>query len=215
MASVAGRLLCNALVQHVKRHGRVRLGLSGGSTPGGTLNYLRDNLPDEVYAGLYVTWVDERHPEASNQALATAQWLYEAPQPACVLPMVAGGELHADHAEFAAAFEAQFGSGLDVVLLGAGPDGHIASLFPGHAVLSATPPTAVVTDSPKPPPTRLTLTLPVLQNVSLAVMLARGEGKADMLARALRHDPDLPLGVYAPKRAYHWVLDPDAARALS
>jgi 6-phosphogluconolactonase len=111
----------------------------------------------------------------------------------------------------AARFEAEVG-GLDVVLLGCGPDGHVASLFPDHPALEAAGPVIAVADSPKPPPERLTLSLPVLQDVDLAVLVATGAGKAAALRAALGGDASIPLGRYVPRGAWRWVID-EAARA--
>lgn len=79
------------------------------------------------------------------------------------------------------------GSGeFDVVMLGVGPDGHIASLFPGFAQLEVTDEIAVaVTGSPKPPPERVSLTYAALRRAASVWFLVSGDGKADAVARAL------------------------------
>jgi 6-phosphogluconolactonase len=74
---------------------------------------------------------------------------------------------------------------LDLVVLGMGPDGHTASLFPHHPVLDATGGVAGVHDSPKPPPERITLTLDRLNGGARIVLAVTGEGKRDALARML------------------------------
>jgi 6-phosphogluconolactonase len=156
-----------------------------------------------------LTWVDERI-DGSNQALANARGM-SADR---VLPMVTGLSLDADLDRFTRSFETEWG-GLDVVLLGVGPDGHIASIFPGHPGLEETGIAFTLGDSPKPPAERMSLTLPVLEDVELSVVLARGAGKAATLARAFAADPSLPLGRYRPRAAVHWILDPQAAGELS
>jgi 6-phosphogluconolactonase len=84
----------------------------------------------------------------------------------------------------------------DIVLLGMGPDGHTCSLFPGHPVLAVTEaPVAPVRESPKPPPERVTLTLPVLRRARFTQLLVTGADKRDALARTLAGDASLPLAM--------------------
>src|SRR5262245_40213844 len=107
---------------------------------------------------------------------------------------------------------------LDVALLGVGPDGHVCSLFPGHALLrERTRRVAPVEDSPKPPPRRLTLTLPVLWEAEVVVVAAMGEPKAAMLKDALENpQSELPvaLALRGARRAVV-LLDPEAASLLT
>ncbi|MFW5747758.1 MAG: 6-phosphogluconolactonase, partial [bacterium] len=72
---------------------------------------------------------------------------------------------------------------ISVVFLGVGEDGHVASLFPGHPVLHAEGKTVYLTDSPKPPPTRLTMTLETLSRASAQVLILLGEGKVEAYRR--------------------------------
>ena len=84
---------------------------------------------------------------------------------------------------------------LDLIVLGVGPDGHVASLFPGAATLDAGERAVClgVSDSPKPPPERITLSLAVLRAAARCLLLATGASKADavnaMLAEPSRHVP--------------------------
>ena len=76
---------------------------------------------------------------------------------------------------------------LDLIALGIGPDGHVASLFPGAPTLDAGEQALClgVHDSPKPPPERITLSLAVLRAARRCLLLATGAGKADAIAAAL------------------------------
>jgi len=222
LASVAGPLLAQLIESTLSRQPRCRLALSGGGTPGSTLTWLGEHLPAAVYPKLAITLVDERavpanHPDA-NIGLAEDAWLSHAPaRPGLILPMIAGDgqDLHGERARFEAAFDAQFGGGIDIALLGVGPDGHIGSLFPDHPGLDVVAQRCIaVEDSPKPPPRRLSLSLPVLQAAPAVVLLARGASKAPVLARALNHDPEIPLGRVNAHGIVHWVVDPAAAAGL-
>ena len=87
---------------------------------------------------------------------------------------------------------------LDVAFLGLGEDGHTASLFPGDPALDVTDRLAVPVVAAKPPPNRITLTLPVLRAARRVVILATGTGKADAVARALAEpDPATPASLLA------------------
>ena len=88
------------------------------------------------------------------------------------------------------ALDRDFDGALDVVLLGLGEDGHVASIFPGQA--SSAGRVAFVPASPKPPPERITLTRAFLATARETVLLATGEAKREALSRLLAGDPALP-----------------------
>ncbi|MCW2840584.1 MAG: pgl [Aeromicrobium sp.] len=105
----------------------------------------------------------------------------------------------------------------DVVLLGVGPDGHIASLFPGFAQVHETSRRAVeVFDSPKPPPERISLTLPAINHAHAVWFLVSGEGKADAVAQAIGGAAvaDIPAAGAHGLDETMWLLDADAASRI-
>ncbi|HEU5037500.1 MAG TPA: 6-phosphogluconolactonase [Nocardioides sp.] len=126
----------------------------------------------------------------------------------------------ADVDEGAASYAAELrehGAGeFDVVMLGIGPDGHIASLFPGFPQLDATDIAVGVTGSPKPPPERISLTFAPLNRARLVWFLVSGDGKAEAVARALggadRHD--VPAAGVTGHDETVWFLDRAAASQL-
>jgi len=104
----------------------------------------------------------------------------------------------------------------DLILLGMGPDGHTASLFPGHELLSEEDRwVAYLEDSPKPPPKRITLTYPVINHASRIVFVAAGAEKADTL-KAVLDTPEVGLPAARIKPVHpgqlYWFVD-DAAAA--
>ena len=109
------------------------------------------------------------------------------------------------------------GGHFDVVMLGVGPDGHIASLFPGFEQLDATDELAVgVTGSPKPPPERISLTYPALRDATSVWFLVSGDGKAEAVASALG-GADLhqtPAAGVQGRDETIWFLDRAAASRL-
>jgi 6-phosphogluconolactonase len=107
---------------------------------------------------------------------------------------------------------------LDVALIGVGPDGHVCSLFPGHALLEERRRlVSAISDAPKPPPRRLTLTLPMLWNAELLVVAALGDAKAAVMRDAIddRSSPlPVALALRGARRAMV-LLDPPAAGRLA
>ena len=113
--------------------------------------------------------------------------------------------------------------GFDLVMLGMGPDGHVASLFPGFAQLDVDDRIAVpVTGSPKPPPERVSLTYPALNRTRAVWFLVTGDGKAEAVRRALADTGDVhetPARGISPAPASGagetvWFLDAAAASRL-
>ncbi|HEY2141939.1 MAG TPA: 6-phosphogluconolactonase [Solirubrobacteraceae bacterium] len=105
---------------------------------------------------------------------------------------------------------------LDLIVLGIGPDGHVASLFPGAPTLQAGPQAIClgVHDSPKPPPERITLSLGVLRTARACLLLASGAGKADAVAAMLGEpSPHVPASLLRRERLTVLVDDQAAPPA--
>ena len=108
----------------------------------------------------------------------------------------------------------------DLLILGMGPDGHTCSLFPGHPGLQETEKLVIpITDSPKPPSSRITLTIPVLNQARNIFVVATGSSKVDAVKGSLEpsegQDP-LPAGLVRPvKGELHWFMDTGAAAKLN
>lgn len=112
----------------------------------------------------------------------------------------------------------EHGSGqFDIMMLGVGPDGHVASLFPGFPQLDVEDTIAVgVTGSPKPPPERISLTFPALRRSTSVWFLVSGDGKAEAVARALGGaDPhEVPAAGVRGLEETIWFLDHGSASRI-
>jgi 6-phosphogluconolactonase len=140
--------------------------------------------------------------------------------PERVHAMPAADESHADVATAASAYAQElrtYGGGqFDLVLLGLGPDGHVASLFPGFPQLDAHAIAVPVTGSPKPPPERITLTFTALNRTHEVWFVVSGEDKAEAVARSLADEGSVhqtpARGITCENRT--WWLDEPAASSL-
>jgi len=187
-----------------EQRGVAHLALSGGTTPGRTYELLAHST--DALAGTEIWFADERcvapdDPE-SNYRLARETMIEPAHIPAARIHRMRGELGSREGAScYAQELAARLDGGatpgvvLDVVILGIGPDGHIASLFPGARALDADEHELClgVEDAPKPPPQRITLTVPVLRAARGCTLLATGASKADavsaMLGEPTRHVP--------------------------
>lgn len=230
----AARLLLT-LVDAQERHtGPVHLVLTGGSMGSAILASLGE-LPDGsalAWERIHLWWGDERYLPAGdperNQTQNGEALLDSLPIPPANIHAVAGPDASSSAEESAAAYAEQLASecvtgfggetapAFDVVLLGVGPDAHIASLFPHHPVLAATGTTSAVHDSPKPPPDRVTMTFSTLGRGQRVWFLVAGADKADAVARSLGGAPreDAPAGSVHGTVETLWLLDADAASEL-
>lgn len=136
------------------------------------------------------------HPMAASDAVAT-------PEEAAVLY----------REELAKAAGGEGVPAFDLLLLGIGEDGHVASLFPGNPALEAEGSAVGVRNSPKPPPERVSLTMSAINSATAAWIIASGEGKAEAVDEALSKR-ELPAGRVQATGHTRWLIDKDAASQL-
>jgi len=229
-ADTAAGLVLDAAEEAVRRRGTFRLALAGGSTPRQVHGALRDDArtrsPD--VARWDVWFGDERCVPASDP-----ESNFRMADETLLSGLVSQPRVHRVRTELgtptdiAEAYEAELvrelGGGpgvppvLDLVLLGMGPDGHTASLFPGDPVLHETRRLVAAVRGPKPPADRVTLTLPVLCAARLVLFLVTGADKAEVVRDVLApgHPSRLPAALVVPTAGVvAWLLDEAAARLL-
>lgn len=221
------RAIIDVITQWTRGGHRVALALAGGETPRALYRCLATEHRDAVPWGrVHLFWGDERYvpPDdpRSNYRLVQDSLLRDVPIPRDnVHPMPTH---FPDPRDAARAYEQDLRTHfpapwprVDLILLGIGPDGHTASLFPGSPALSEQDRWVVDVRAPVDPPVRLTLTLPVLNHAAAVFFLVAGTAKADAVRRALTGPLDplaCPAGAVRPVGADPiWWLD-DAAAAL-
>ena len=225
VAATAARLALAVLdAQSVRRE--VHVALTGGrvGTRVAEAFLVSELLPALDLTGLHLWWGDERFApagDADRNDTPVAGALDRLAQLGAHVHTVAGpdvvSDLDASASRYAAELEAAGITGaagtaaLDVVLLGVGPDGHVASLFPGHPALSAAGTTVAVTDSPKPPPQRVSLSRGVIDGARQVWLLGSGAEKAEAVARGIAGDEALPCALVSGTERTLWLLDVEAA----
>lgn len=229
LTRAAAEEVARAAERAVAERGRFTLALSGGSTPRPLYRLLasdpyRERLP---WSAIHLFWGDERHvpPDHadSNFRMAREAMIDHAPVPPGNVHRVAAEDPDARRA--AAAYEAELRSffGLapgerpmfDLLLLGIGPDGHTASLFPGSPALRERDHLVAAPWVEALRTFRITLTPPVLNHGRLALFLVSGEDKADALHAVIEgeREPDrYPAQVVEGNRL--WMVDRSAASRL-
>ena len=222
--AVAGRFVEIALERQASG-GRCAVALSGGATP----RHVYELLGTEAYrgqvdwAGLHVFWTDERCvPPAdsdSNYKMARDLLLSAVPLPGKNVHRVRG-EMGPNEAarQYESEIRSFFGDRLlpvfDLVLLGAGVDGHTASLFPGAEALHERRRLAVPVFRDAPQKSRVTLTLPVLNNAAHVLILVSGMPKTDVVHEIFenRNERLYPAGLVRPVNgSLEWFIDREAA----
>jgi 6-phosphogluconolactonase len=213
----AARRIATEIRRILRSRDRCSLALSGGETPRPVYRCLAAELPEpESWRRVEVYFADERcvppDDAASNYRMVRETLLDLLPAAPAGLHRMEGERSDRDGA--ARAYEALLPGRLDLLILGLGPDGHIASLFPGSPSLAESRRRVLAVTAPKPPPERLTITPPVIRAARLTIGLVAGAGKAEALARVLDGPDDLERTPGRLARGGLWLVDAAAAGRL-
>ncbi|MGB3439656.1 MAG: 6-phosphogluconolactonase [Actinophytocola sp.] len=212
--------LATALAEAQAARGTASVVLTGGRTGGAVLAALRGATLDWSTIDIY--WGDERFlpggdPER-NETLARQELLDHVPvSPQRVHPMApSDGEFGDDPDAAAEAYAVLLRdvASFDVCLLGVGEEGHTASIFPHSPSVAETARAVVaVRDCPKPPPTRVSLTLPTIRRAERVWLMTAGAAKAQAVAAARggADEADLPAAGARGRQETLWLLDKAAA----
>ncbi|MFE9247432.1 6-phosphogluconolactonase [Streptomyces sp. NPDC007088] len=234
MAQAAAARLITKIVDAQSARGNASVALTGGRNGNGLLAALAAQPARDAvdWGRLDIWWSDERFlPDGDPERNATQARaalldslpldigkIHEMPASDGPYEPEAAAEVYAAQlADAAGAAERALVPSFDVLLLGVGPDTHVASLFPGLPGVRETERTVIaVREAPKPPPTRLSLTLPAIRAAREVWLLAAGEDKAEAARTALSgaDEAEAPAaGVYGRERTL-WLMDTAAAAGL-
>ncbi len=229
--AVAARLITRLIDAQANR-GMASLVLTGGRVAQAAYRAVRDNPARDAvdWQKVDVWWGDERflpsgHPDR-NETQAREALLDALPlDPNRVHPMPASDGSDGDDPELAAArYVTELATAgrpaerphFDVLLLGVGEDGHVASIFPELPATYERRLVAAVRGAPKPPPIRITLTLPAINSAEEIWLVAAGEGKAEAVGMALHGagSVQVPAAGVQGVELTLWLLDAAAAEGL-
>ncbi|MGY1772100.1 6-phosphogluconolactonase [Blastococcus sp. SYSU D00813] len=238
-ADTLARAVAAALVARLAAaqavHGTASVVLTGGGIGTAVLRHVAELAAEPVrervdWTAVDVWWGDERFVPAGdaerNEGGARQALLDPVGVPAERVHAMPAADAGFDTPEAAAEWyagelAAAAGEGgslprFDVLLLGMGPEGHVASIFPDSPAVRDERPVVAVRDCPKPPPTRVSLGFPAIASAEEVWLLVSGEGKAEAVARALGGAPreEVPAAGVHGRRATRWLLDAAAASRL-
>ena len=224
VAESAARALLSKLSTLLEVKSEAHVALTGGTVGILTLAKLAHMDSNAVdWSRVHIWWGDERFvsPDSPdrNARQAREAWLNQSAVPEQNIheyPSTADGDLVSAAAKFDELLEAFWGQSLaefDVVLLGVGPDGHVASLFPGHPQLIPHQFTVIESNSPKPPASRLSFSYEMLNNATEVWFTVAGADKADAYAAAMSNLSSLPVARIHAK-LNRWFVDAAAAAKL-
>ena len=223
LAAAAGARLVGAITSAIANRGEAAIVLTGGTVGIKLLRHVVGFGTDIDWSKVQLFWGDERFVPAADgernlkQAHEALLESIDIPSSNVHAMAASDGEFGDDIEEAAAAYEKLLPAEFDVHLLGMGGDGHVNSLFPDTAAVRETTRLVVaVTDSPKPPPRRITLTLPAVTRAREVWLVVAGSEKAEAVAAAIGGAAavDVPAAGAVGKEKTVWLLDEAAAAKL-
>ena len=214
------------LIDEAEAPARINLALSGGAVTTSLLPSLLPRVGEIDWSRVRVWMVDERYVPAGDEDrnddqawegffhAATGVEFMRMPTSDSWAP--GGGSLDEACAAFAATWADVMGQrSFDIALIGMGPDGHICSLFPGRVDMDEASSILAIRNSPKPPPERITVSMPIMRACAEVWLTTAGAAKADALGRAFAGASPLNLpvaGILSPTTRVY--LDEAAASRI-
>jgi len=217
----ASSVVAALLLERLSNQDEVHLAITGGTVGTEVLAELSGKTKDMNLDKLHIWWIDERYVESSskerNELQARQAWLDGSKIPAVnihAFPSSGVSSIEEAADAFSKIIE-DIQPGFDLVLLGMGEDGHIASLFPASNSISIGDWVVIEKNSPKPPSERLSMSLRAINSATDVVFLVSGPEKADAVSKVLGGVSDLPAALVEAKKNTTWLIDSQAASKIT
>lgn len=228
LVTLTGGRLLTAVLDAIAARGTAHVALTGGTMGSAVVAGLADHPAHDAvdWSLVHFWWGDERYLPSGdpdrNDTQNDEAGLSSLTHGSDRVHRVAGPD-EVDSVEeaahrYAEELRGQGAGTFDVVLLGVGPDGHVASLFPGHPQQQTADSIAVaVHDSPKPPPTRVSLTAACLSRSREVWFIVSGDDKAEAVAKGVAGAPahESSTGLVRGSEGTLWLVDEAAASGIA
>ncbi len=169
------------------------------------------NANPEMYQGLHIWWSDERFVERSSRQQNSAPTLNTVTNQNVAIHTLRASDEVANIDVAVDDYLEQLGENfMDLTILGLGPDGHVASLFPGAAHIDRLEKVIAITDSPKPPAIRATFTMSMINTSTLIWIIAAGASKAEAVTKIIEGDLSIPASYVRAADHTRLIVDTDA-----
>jgi 6-phosphogluconolactonase len=169
------------------------------------------NANPEMYQGLHIWWSDERFVERSSSEQNSAPAFNTVKNHNVVIHTLRASDEVENIEDAVSDYLAKLGENfMDLTILGLGPDGHVASLFPGASHIDRLEKVIAITDSPKPPSIRATFTLSMINTSTLVWIIAAGASKAEAVTKIIEGDLSIPASYVRAADHTRLIVDTDA-----
>ncbi len=169
------------------------------------------NANPEMYQGLHIWWSDERFVERSSSEQNSAPTLNTVTNQNVAIHTLRASDEVANIDVAVDDYLEQLGENfMDLTILGLGPDGHVASLFPGAAHIDRLEKVIAITDSPKPPSIRATFTMSMINTSTLIWIIAAGASKAEAVTKIIEGDLSIPASYVRAADHTRLIVDTNA-----
>jgi 6-phosphogluconolactonase len=166
------------------------------------------NAAPDHFKGLHIWWSDERFVDADSAERNAAPLHTGLTNLQIIIHEALSPDAPASIEEAVRDYEsALVGVTIDLNILGVGPDGHVASLFPGVADLDDQRSIFAITDSPKPPASRISFTMKLINEAKEVWIVASGESKADAVAKIIEGDLSIPASYVSARTRTRLIVD--------